>query len=121
MILRLISNITISQLTKWNGQDRSEKFTMNFVNEVEIESTWANQTDTAKITLPKNVYFVNSQGKKVTWSDKNIISGTTSPILMRGDKIDISLGYIYTDSGSDKIDLNNESSFLFIVLLRSSY
>ncbi len=110
MILRLISEIVITQLTEWKGQKRSETFTMNFVNEVEIESAWENQTDTAKITLPKNIYFVNSNGNRVTWSDKNIINGTESPIIMRGDKIDISLGYIYTQNGSDVIDMNKEFS-----------
>lgn len=110
MILRLISEIVITQLTEWKGTKRNETFTMNFVNEVEIESTWANQTDTAKITLPKNIYFTNSQGKRVTWSDSNIINGTDSPIIMRGDKIEISLGYIYTNGVSDKIDMNKEFS-----------
>lgn len=121
MILRLISQTTITQLTAWSGGSRSETFTMNFVNEIEIESSWENQTDTAKITLPKKVYFVNSQGKRVTWSDKNIINGngTEAPIIMRGDKIEISFGYIYTKNGMDVIDMSKEfSGFITKVIPR---
>ena len=97
-MLRLVSEITITQRTKFEGKARTKSISFNYVNEVEINSTWANLTDTAKVIFPKNLYYTDENGKKITWSDKNIIGGSGEPLIMRGDKIDISLGYIYLDS-----------------------
>jgi len=96
-MLRLVSLIEIEQKTEYKGFLRDKKYSFNFVNEVEITSTWANQTDTAKIVFPKKVYFYNEFTKKnETWSDKNIIGGdSTPPLIMRGDKVKITLGYRY--------------------------
>jgi SepF-like predicted cell division protein (DUF552 family) len=59
-------------------------YTFNFSNEVEIESSWVNLTDTATITLPKNI----------TVDKKPIIEGNNS-IFKIGDKVKIELGYNY--------------------------
>lgn len=48
------------------------------VNNIEIESTWKKLTDTAKITMPRNVKVVN---------------GDINEVIKRGSKVEIWLGY----------------------------
>lgn len=62
---------------------------INFVNNVEIESSFKNQTKTAKITLPR----------KMDFGGLNIITGS-NPIFGRGDRVIIKLGYVYVDENS---------------------
>lgn len=95
-MLRLLSQITITQVPTTVFNKRNQSFTMDFVTECEISSSWQNLTDTAKLKFPKNIYFTDQTGKKISWENKNITgSSTTPPLIMRGDKITISLGYEY--------------------------
>ena len=95
-MLVLLSEIVITQVPTTDFKDRNSSFTMNFVTECELSSSWANLTDTAKLKFPKNIYFSDQTGKQVSWEGKNIAgSSTTPPLVMRGDKITISLGYQY--------------------------
>jgi elongation factor P hydroxylase len=50
----------------------------NFVNKVEIESSWKQLTDTARITLPRAI---------------NILGGNINEVVARGSKVIIELGY----------------------------
>lgn len=80
---------------------RSNVYTMDFVNDVEIESTWKNLTTTAKLVFPKNVYVQTPKGL-VSWVTQDMYantSNTTPPVLLRGDRISISLGY-YSPQGT---------------------
>jgi hypothetical protein len=110
-MLRLISKFTITQVATESYPDRNEVYTFNFVNSCTINSSWQNLTDTAKLVFPKKIYFVNSQGKKVMWDGKNT-SGTGNnlpPLILRGDKIKIELGYIYpTAENPETVELNEE-------------
>ena len=74
---------------------RDNVFTLDFVNEGEIVSTWQNMTDTAKIKLPRNVNVVGADGKPVNWTLQGIYGNNdaASPLFMRGDKITIDVGY----------------------------
>ena len=54
----------------------------DFVNEVEVNSSWDMVTDTAKIIIPK----------KLTFEGKPIVAGLNS-LFKRGDPVDINLGY----------------------------
>ncbi len=67
---RLHSKITIGQNV------------FNFVNEVEITSTWKELTDNCSITLPK----------KITKGDESVFIGERS-IFKRGDVVKVELGY----------------------------
>ena len=109
-MLRLVSKFTITQVPSEAFPQRSESYTFNFVNQCEINSTWANISDTAKLRFPKAVYFINSQGKKVTWNGKNTGGQSTlPPLLLRGDKIKIELGYIYPKGGNPEAkEINTE-------------
>ena len=74
-MLRLSSDITIGRAT------------FNFVNEVEVVSTWENLTDTAKIILPNNIR------PKVDGNVSYEITAGDSPIWKRGDSVVLNLGY----------------------------
>lgn len=96
-MLRLISKITIQQETptdKWPV--RNKTFVFNFVSELEIESSWQILTDTCRIVLPKKVKVYDEFGNQVNLVGQSIIgSDATNPIMLRGDKIRVELGYMY--------------------------
>lgn len=75
-MLRLQSKITFASKT-----DGTE-IVFDFVNEVEIETSYENLTDTAKITIPR----------KLNFDGKPIAVGVDS-IFKRGDSVKIELGY----------------------------
>lgn len=79
---------------------RSNVMVLDFVNSVEINSSWKNLTDTAKIIIPKNVTFKTQDGATYDLYGKgrNIIAGDHSPFVMRGDKILIEACYWYYDA-----------------------
>jgi len=99
-MLRLVSSVTISQKTPYKPDEntsieRNKTFSFNFVNEIEIFSSWEHFTDTAKIIFPKKMYFVDENGVKNNFTGKNIYAGDTTPLIQRGDRITINLGYHY--------------------------
>jgi len=109
-MLRLLSEITITQQPSDSYPSRNKVFVLNFCNDIEIYSTWQNLTDTCKIIIPKKVLVVDDKGNKVNWFGQNTIgSNTTSPLILRGDKILIRLGYNYpTPTNPEVIELNTE-------------
>ena len=96
-MLRLVSRITITQVTttpEWPV--RNETFIFNFINEVDINSSWANLTDTCKVTLPKKVIVYDQYGTAVNLVGKSLLGDSTvNPLMLRGDKIKVELGYMY--------------------------
>lgn len=72
---RLSSKIVV---TKKSGKT----FDWDFVTECEISGSWAEFTETAVLTFPKNVKF----------GDSSIVGGD-NPLFVRGDQIKIALGY----------------------------
>ena len=110
-MLRLVSKITIKQIARAEYPTRTKTFILDFVNSCEISSSWENLTDTAELIFPKDLYFTDENSQKVTWVGKNTIgSAATTPLLLRGDKITIELGYIYPTgvANEEKIDTNVE-------------
>lgn len=108
-MLRLKSDITISQRTPWNGHTRSEIIDFTFVREIEIQSSWQNLTDRCKIMFPKNIYVELSNGKIFPLKSVNITEGNDSaPIFMRGDEVKIDLGYVWFDGIVDQIEMVTE-------------
>lgn len=63
--------------------DEGKNINFSFVHSIEIESSYENLTDTCKITIPR----------KLTFEDKQLFTGDT-PIFKRGDKIEVSIGYV---------------------------
>lgn len=75
-MLRLNSKITFTSKTT------NQEIIFDFVNDVEIETSYENLTDTAKIKLPR----------KLNFNGKPIVVGLDS-LFKRGDKVKIELGY----------------------------
>lgn len=106
-MLVLKSFVKITQQPSDEYPTRKDVFTFDFINNFELNSSWLNLTDTGKLILPKKVYIKNKQGKAVTWFGKDLISNPNEvPILLRGDKIEISLGYEYYEGADKKTELN---------------
>ncbi len=110
-MLRLISKFTITQVPSDSFPDRNEVYSFNFIHSCVINSSWQNMTDTAKLVFPNKIYFINSEGKKVRWNGKNVSGFGTGldPLILRGDKIKIELGYVYpTFKNPETTELNEE-------------
>ena len=107
-MLKLVSSIEIQQFATFKEIKRSELIKFDFVTEIEIESSWQNLTETAQITIPKNLSF-NVNGVKKSFAELNITSSDNiTPLILQGDKIKIVLGYIRQVNGLDFIDTNIE-------------
>lgn len=107
-MLRLLSKITITQQPTDFYKNRNRVFILNFVNEIEIASGWQNMTDTCKIVLPRKVYLKDNNGTRVSWFGKVFYGddpfGTNvAPLILRGDKIKIELGYNYPDATLNEV------------------
>lgn len=116
MSLLLVSNIIITQQPTVEFPSRSAVYTLNFVNDCEIKSSWKNLTTTAKLIFPKNVYVKTEQGI-VNWTTQDLYANTHSnqaPILLRGDRISINLGYVYNSGGVGNETTMNEEFNGFI-------
>lgn len=109
----LVSKITITQMPSGTYPNRLGNFTIDFLNEVEIESSWKNLTDTAKIIMPKNVYVKTDTGNKA-WTDTNVYAGSSAPLFLRGDKITIDLGYTYVNQKGALVTETNREFTGFI-------
>lgn len=95
-MLNPVSKITISQVANKDFPTRAKVFTFDFVTEAEVNSTWQNLTDTARLVFPKNIYFKDETGEQYSWTGKNVVEGNDEPpILLRGDEITIEWGYYY--------------------------
>jgi hypothetical protein len=77
------------------GAGRNLRLTYNFVNSFECTDSWENMTNTAKITLPKNVKAIDQDGKPYELGDlnKNIGGFTDNPLFLKGDRVTITCGY----------------------------
>lgn len=117
MVLTCLTTVKITQKPNKDFPNRSKVYTMPFVTEYHSESSWSNLTAKGKIIFPKNVWATDEGGNKVNLgggigggsNNLPIIApyGNTSPILMRGDGIEIEAGYGYFDSnGNPKVVKN---------------
>lgn len=99
-MLRLIHSIVFTQVPTASEPSRNKTFYFPAIETVEINETFDTLTNTATITLPRNLKY----------QDRNIYEGD-NPILRRGDKVKISAGYapkidIRFDGYISKIDNN---------------
>jgi len=107
-MLKLISHITITQRPISTFKDRKLVFSFDFLNDLECSSTWQNLSDTGSLRIPKNLNFKTSDGKSVFFDSKYIGSsdGVNPPLILRGDKIKVELGYIYDLIDTEKTEMN---------------
>jgi hypothetical protein len=111
MSLRLVSKIIITQLPTTAYPNRNKVYTLDFVNFVNIKSSWKNLTTTAKVIFPRSIYIKDANGT-TNWVSKSTYTpnkgNTDAPILLRGDKISINLGYYYNPGNGYKTQMNEE-------------
>jgi hypothetical protein len=108
-MLNLKSVITIIQVPRADFPTRTKSYTMTFVKDVEIVTSWQNLTDTAKVKFPKNVHFTDENGSRVTWEGKGVTGESlTPPLMLRGDRITITLGYDYDTTTGRAVVMNQE-------------
>jgi hypothetical protein len=106
---RVFTNITIQQLTQLKtpgALPRNKTLYFDFVNEFECADTWRDMTNDGKIIIPKNLYYVNTNGKRQPlWGTNVNIGGfTSSPLLMRGDAVTIDYGYKFFRDNKEKFE-----------------
>jgi len=77
-MFRIVCRVIIEQ----QGDGRSDTFTFAFVSKVSVSRSYDKQTQTASVTLPRNVNY----------NKKNIYEGANA-IMRRGDKIKIIAAY----------------------------
>jgi hypothetical protein len=109
-MLNLKSQIQILQKPRETYPERNDIITFDFVNNLEISSTWQNLSDTGSIIFPKNVSFRNQYGAVSSWAKQNVVieTGKNPPLIMRGDKIIIVLGYEYEVSAGNFQTITNK-------------
>ena len=77
-MFRIVCRVIVEQ----QGDGRSDTFTFTAVNKVTVSRSFDKQTQTASVTLPRNV----------TYDKKNIYEGANA-LMRRGDKIKIIAAY----------------------------
>ena len=100
---RLQCRITFTQHlpTDKIGDASGQVLVFNIVNNVKIERSYKNLTQTAKITLPRNIQYTktNIQKDNLYNNRGNPLADGVNSVFKRGDKVKIELGYFTT---SDK-------------------
>lgn len=110
MGLTIKSEIIINQVPSQVYPARAGQFTFDFVCEIEANDSWRDFTNECKITLPKNVYYVNAAGLKVNLGNTDANLGGYSvniPAFLKGDTIQVTTGYIYKWRGQTYNDTAN--------------
>jgi hypothetical protein len=109
MLYRVVTNIDIEQVPTKDFPTRNKKMFLDFCVGYEIESTWENMTQTAKVELPKNIIIKTQDGKIVAsnrTSEGSNIGGFSDvvPLFLRGDKISIYGGYKYFNKSGKEVE-----------------
>jgi hypothetical protein len=103
-MFRCETRIVITQNSK--GRDKTLKF--DFVTEFEASDTWVDFTNSAKVTIPKNIYYRDGNNALVSLggTNNNVGGFDASPLFLKGDKLTINFGYRYQDKlGNEKLEL----------------
>ncbi len=104
---RVVTNITIVQQASTAFPKRSATLGFDFVNEFECESNWRDLTNKGKLTIPKNLYFRDQNGKLQPLHGTNVNIGgfsSNSPLLLRGDQVTVQAGYKYLNAAGQSVN-----------------
>jgi len=113
-MLRLVSKITITQIPSVKYPNRDRVFTIDYVHECEIESSWDMLTSTCKLEFPSKAYFKDDCGQKISWFGQNIYRDSViDPLVFRDDQVKVELGYKY-EKFDDRIQSDTEMYTEFI-------
>lgn len=106
-MFRCITYITIQQQPTEAWPARKTVLNFDFVNEFECSDSWRDLTNKGKLTMPKNLYFTDENGKQRPLKGTNINVGgfsSTAPLFLRGDKITVVAGYRYYNAAHREIE-----------------
>lgn len=95
-MFRCITEIKITQ----NSTGRDKKLSFDFVTNFEASDTWVDLTNQATITIPKNIYAKDANGKlfPLGGTNKNIGGfSNDQPLFKKGDLVTINFGYYRYD------------------------
>ncbi len=103
-MFRCVTEIRFEQVQK-NGDGRNKSFVFDFVNEFEANDSWVDLTNQCNITFPKNIYVRDANNNLFplggTTTDKQLKN-----LFQRGDKVTVSFGYVYYESGNEIVDVS---------------
>lgn len=103
---RVLTQITFTQQPTRDFPGRSGVIVYKFCNAFEFTSTWQNLTDAGTITLPKNVYVTDKNGRRYSLGGTNVNLGgfsETVPTFLLGDRVVIQWGYARFDSRGNEV------------------
>lgn len=105
MGLRSTINIKITQLPTKAYPSRNKTLEFDFCESFAWKTSTKNMTDKGRIVTPKNLFYKDENGKSVPFEgDRSNIGGfNSSPLFLRGDKIELTAGYIYYDKRGAEI------------------
>jgi hypothetical protein len=98
-MLRIKSRITIRQVPTKTYPQRNRGLSFDFMTEFECKDNWADLTNTATVTIPKNVRYQNADGSLINLGSGNSNIGgfgPGEPLFLKGDEVTIAAGYEYS-------------------------
>lgn len=105
-MFRVLTKITFTQQPTKDIPSRNRTIVYEFCHEFDVTTTWDSLTDDGSITLPKNVYVKDKDGKKYSLGGifENLGGfDNNKPIFLRGDKVKIEWGYAYYEKRGNEI------------------
>lgn len=106
-MFRIITDIKIEQQPSREWPKRSTILNFDFVTDFECSDSWRDLTNKGKITIPKNLYFKDQNGKLQPLNGPNVNVGgfsSSAPLFLRGDKVTINAGYKYYNKAHREIE-----------------
>lgn len=116
-MFRCITKIQFTQVPTVDFPKRKTILNFDFVNEFESSDSWRDLTNKGKITLPKNLYFKDQNGKVQPLAGPNVNVGgfsSNDPLFLRGDKVTIEAGYKYFNNAHREVEETNVIHIGFI-------
>ncbi len=106
MYLRCINKVVITQKASKTWPTRTKVLTFDFLTAFDSSDSWEDLTNKASLTIPKNLYYRDAAGKLQPVFGTNVNVGgfsTPAPLVLRGDAIKISAGYIHKDAAGREV------------------
>lgn len=102
-LYRCFYSVNFEQVTSVKYPNRNLNFSVDFVNLFEVFSSWENLTNNCNIVFPKNIQAKTQTNQQINISGNTItLSGEDNPLFLRGDKVNLSVGYWYNDENGNQ-------------------
>ncbi len=85
--------------------NRNKTISFDFCEEFNWKTSCKNMTDKGSITFPKNLFYKdeNGQSKPFNGDRVNVGGFNSSPLFLRGDKVELKAGYSYVNTSGAQI------------------